>query len=81
VADGGRVVAATNKDLKAEITSGRFREDLYFRLSVVTIKLPSLRERGEDIILLANTFLRRTAREHRRKLQFGPPALAADHQP
>jgi two-component system, NtrC family, response regulator len=72
-----RVVAATNKDLKAEITSGRFREHLYFRLSVVTIKRPSLRERGEDIILLANTFLRRTAREHRRKLQFGQDAALA----
>src|SRR5262249_47801331 len=72
-----RIVAATNKDLKAEIVSGRFREDLYFRLSVVTIKLPPLRERGEDIILLANAFLRRSAREHRRKLQFGQDATVA----
>jgi two-component system NtrC family response regulator len=72
-----RVVAATNKDLKAEIVGGRFREDLYFRLSVVTIKLPPLRERGEDIILLANTFLRRSSKEYRRKLQFSQDALLA----
>jgi two-component system, NtrC family, response regulator len=72
-----RVVAASNKDLKAEIAGGRFREDLYFRLSVMTIKLPPLRERGEDIILLANTFLRRSCKEHRRKLQFGQDAALA----
>jgi two-component system NtrC family response regulator len=72
-----RVVAATNKDLKAEIAGGRFREDLYFRLSVVTIKLPPLRERGEDIILLANTLLRRNCKEYRRKLQFSQDASRA----
>ena len=72
-----RVVAATNKDLKAEIVAGRFREDLYYRVSVVTIKLPPMRERGEDIILLANTLLRRNCKEHRRKLQFSPDAAQA----
>jgi two-component system NtrC family response regulator len=72
-----RVVAASNKDLKAELAGGRFREDLYFRLSVVTIKLPPLRDRGEDIILLANTLLRRSSKEHGRKLRFsGDAALA-----
>jgi len=72
-----RVLAATNKDLKAEVAAGRFREDLYFRLSVVTIRLPPLRERGEDVILLANTFLRRNCQEYRRKLQLSQEASAA----
>lgn len=53
-----RVIAATNKDLKKEITSGNFREDLYHRLSVILIHVPSLNERKEDIPLLANHFLK-----------------------
>jgi two-component system, NtrC family, response regulator AtoC len=52
-----RIVAATNKDLEAEVRSGRFRSDLYFRLKVVNIPLPPLRERGDDILLLARHFL------------------------
>jgi two-component system NtrC family response regulator len=72
-----RVVAASNKDLKAEIAAGRFREDLYFRLSVVTIVLPPLRERAEDIAMLAHAFLRRCCREYQRKLQFSSEALSA----
>jgi two-component system NtrC family response regulator len=72
-----RIIAATNKDLKTEMQAGRFREDLYYRLSVVNIKVPPLRERGEDIILIANNFLRRTCQEHRRKLRFGKETLEA----
>ena len=62
-----RVLAATNKDLPAEIRSGRFREDLYFRLNVVPIFVPSLRDRQEDIPLLADHFMAMLAREYGRR--------------
>src|SRR6185436_8828920 len=58
-----RVLAATNQDLEALAAQGRFRQDLYYRLSVFTICLPSLRERGDDLALLVQHYLRRFGRE------------------
>jgi DNA-binding NtrC family response regulator len=63
-----RIVAATNKDLKAEIGKGTFREDLYFRLNVVNIEVPPLRERKDDIPLLSALFLNECARENGKKI-------------
>ena len=73
-----RVLAATNADITAEIEEGRFRSDLLYRLNTIHIHLPPLRERGDDIILLAQQFLERSARDHRREnSQFSDSALAA----
>jgi two-component system NtrC family response regulator len=71
-----RVIAATNADLKGTIAKGTFREDLYFRLAVVVISLPPLRERGEDASLLAHEFLQRFAVQNgKTNLSFAPEAL------
>ncbi|MFL5374089.1 MAG: sigma 54-interacting transcriptional regulator [Myxococcales bacterium] len=73
-----RIVSATNKDLEAEMNAGRFREDLYYRVNVVHLHLPPLRERGEDAAMLAKFFLARATRELGAKVKgFSRQALNA----
>lgn len=76
-----RVIAATNADLKKGLTDGTFREDLFYRLAVVQVILPPLRERDDDILLLARSFLQRFASETSKGgLTFAPDALRALRQ-
>ncbi len=69
-------VAATNKDLESEVRAGRFRSDLYFRLKVVSIHLPPLNERGDDILLLARHFLREFSRQFQKDFRDVTPEAA-----
>jgi two-component system nitrogen regulation response regulator NtrX len=73
-----RVIAATNKDLEAEIAKGGFREDLFFRLSVIPIAVPPLRERPEDVPVLVRHFVKQFAADNNlRPKSFAPPAVEA----
>jgi DNA-binding NtrC family response regulator len=67
-----RILCATNQDLAAKIKAGTFREELYYRLGVVTVKLPPLRDRPEDIPLLARFFLERFSRRYGKNLSASP---------
>ncbi len=72
-----RVVAATHRDVRRMVAEGRFREDLYFRLARATIELPPLRERGDDIELLAKDFLAAACKQHGLSSELGDDALPA----
>ncbi|HVU05212.1 MAG TPA: sigma-54 dependent transcriptional regulator [Polyangiaceae bacterium] len=64
-----RLIAATNRDLAADVRAGKFREDLYYRLNVVHVEMPPLRLRGSDVIVLATHFLRKFAQENHKRLE------------
>ncbi len=70
-----RIIAATNRDLEKEVAEGRFRQDLFYRLNVVPLKSPSLKERKEDIPLLAHFFLKRYAKEYKRDIHTIDPQV------
>ncbi len=73
-----RVIAASNKDLELEMGEGNFRQDLYYRLGVISVSLPPLRERGDDIILLAKSFLSRFSKDYGKRIRgFSPEAIRA----
>jgi len=73
-----RIIAATNSDLAAMVREGRFREDLYYRLNVINSELPTLRSRGEDVLLLASHFLQNFSRKNGKSISgFTPEAAAA----
>lgn len=72
-----RIIAATNKNLEQLVSEGKFREDLFYRLNVVNIKLPPLRDRGEDVPLLASSFLKEFGEQYGKKeMRFSPKAMA-----
>src|SRR5207344_2982674 len=73
-----RIIAATNKDLRQAVKTGQFREDLFFRLNVISLTLPPLRERPEDLPALAKFFLNRHARDAKRPgMMFSPETMEA----
>ncbi len=73
-----RIVCATNRNLETQIASGAFREDLYYRIAEVTLRMPPLRERGGDVLMIAKALLTRAAQQHRRPArQFSAAAVEA----
>jgi two-component system response regulator HydG len=70
-----RFICATNRDLELEVNAGRFRQDLYYRLAVIHIDLPPLRDRGDDIVLLARHFLKELQQQTPRVTEFAPQSL------
>lgn len=72
-----RVLAATNRDLEQAVAQGEFRQDLYFRLNVLSLRVPSLRERRDDIPLLVTSFIERLSRDSGRRYQFSEDAMKA----
>jgi two-component system NtrC family response regulator len=76
IAVDARIISATNIDIAKAIAEGLFREDLYYRIAVIIVNLPPLRERGDDILLLANLFLERAAQAFGKRIRgYGPSAL------
>lgn len=75
-----RIIAATNKDMKKAIADGEFRDDLYYRLNVITINLPALRDRSEDVTELVGHFMRKYCKENRKDIEgISPEALSMLH--
>ncbi|MDR4506608.1 MAG: PEP-CTERM-box response regulator transcription factor [Candidatus Scalindua sp.] len=72
-----RFLAATNKDLEELVRNGEFREDLYYRLAVVSIKVPALRKRGEDALILAKSFLKKYGKTNKKPMRLGEDAVQA----
>jgi DNA-binding NtrC family response regulator len=70
-----RIIASTNKEMEKAVRDGSFREDLYFRLNVVPVQIPALRDRKDDIVLLANYFLEKFRRKHKKKARIISPQL------
>ena len=73
-----RVIAATNRNLEDHVRDGKFRDDLYYRLNVLRVEIPPLRDRGRDVVLLANYYLQTFSRDFRRRVRsLSQPAEAA----